>query len=46
MNRFFTKTFVRFFIGFVVIIGIAFGVLIVTSQIPNPADIDNVAAPR
>ena len=42
----FTKTFLRFFVGFVVIIGVAFGVLVVTSQIQNPADIDNVAAPR
>jgi hypothetical protein len=40
----FTKTFLRFFIGFVVIIGVAFGVLIVTAQIPK--SVDNVAAPR
>lgn len=46
MNRIFTKTFVRFFVGFVVIIGAAFGVLIVSSQIPQPVDVDNVAAPR
>ena len=46
MNRFFTKTFIKFFVGFVVIIGVAFGVLIVTAQIPKPVDIDNVAAPR
>lgn len=44
MRPFFTKTFVRFFVGFVVIIGLAFGVLVATSQISQP--IDNVAAPR
>lgn len=44
MERFFTKTFLKFFLGFVAIIAVAFGVLVVTSQV-SP-DIDNVAAPR
>lgn len=41
----FTKTFIRFFIGFVAIIGLAFGVLAISSNVGAP-QIDNVAAPR
>lgn len=44
MERFFTKTFLKFFLGFVAIIAVAFGVLIVTSAVAP--DVDNVAAPR
>jgi hypothetical protein len=45
MDKYFTRTFVRFFVGFVVIIGAAFGVLAVTSSF-NASPIDNLAAPR
>jgi hypothetical protein len=39
MNRFFTPTFFRFFFGFLFIIAIAFGVLLVTaSQMPSPEE--------
>ena len=39
-----TNTFFRFFFGFLAIIGVAFGVLIVTgSQAPK---VDTVAAPK
>ena len=45
MNRFFTKTFFRFFFVFLVIIGIAFGVMLYTaSQVPP--SVDNIALPR
>lgn len=40
----FNKTFIRFFVGFVAIIGVAFGVLVITAQVPK--SIDNVAVPR
>jgi hypothetical protein len=45
MNRFFTKTFFKFFFAFLIIIGIAFGVLVFTAgQTPSP--VDNVALPK
>lgn len=46
MNRYFTKTFVRFFVGFVAIIGVAFGVLAIASSFTVPVEVDNVAAPQ
>ena len=46
MNPYFTKTFIRFFVGFVVIIGVAFGVLSITSALDAPVPIDNLAAPQ
>jgi len=47
-NRFFTKTFTKFFFGFILIIGGAFGVLIVASSVMPSRDggIDNVATPK
>ena len=45
MNRYFTKTFFRFFVGFVAIITIAFGVMLITSNLSAPK-VDNVAHPR
>jgi len=45
MNRYFTKTFFRFFVGFVAIITVAFGVMMLVSNIGAPA-VDNVAHPR
>jgi len=45
-NRFFTKTFTKFFFAFVVIIGGAFGVLIVASTMVPPTAVDSVASPR
>jgi len=45
MNRYFTKTFFRFFVGFVAIVTVAFGVMLVTSSIGAP-QVDNVAHPR
>jgi hypothetical protein len=47
MEQYFTKTFFRFFFGFLVIIAVAFGVLIVTSHLsPSPGTIDNTATPQ
>lgn len=46
MERFFTKTFFRFFTGFVIIISIAFGVLAVTSSQLERHTVDNVATPE
>jgi len=43
--RFFTKTFTRFFFGFLCIIGIAFAVMIVASN-EGPRPVDNVAVPQ
>jgi len=41
----FTKTFLRFFFGFVAIIGLAFGVLLFSnSQFADP--VDNIAQPK
>ena len=45
MNRYFTKTFFRFFIGFVAIVTIAFGVVVMVSNLSVPK-VDNVAHPR
>lgn len=36
MDRLFTKTFVKFFLGFVLIIGGAFGVLVAVSSTVTP----------
>jgi len=44
-NRFFTKTFTKFFVAFILIIGGAFGVLIVASSV-MPQNVDNVASPQ
>ena len=45
MNRYFTKTFFRFFVGFVAIITLAFGMVMVVSNLSVPK-VDNVAHPR
>jgi hypothetical protein len=45
MDRYFTKTFFRFFVGFVAIIAVAFGIVVVVSNI-NVPKVDNVAQPR
>lgn len=45
MSKYFTKTFFRFFFGFLAIIALAFGILITTSQFSTPA-VDNTAAPK
>jgi hypothetical protein len=45
MDRYFTKTFTKFLFGFLTIIAIAFGVIIVSAPyFPEP--VDNVALPR
>ncbi|MDP4020939.1 MAG: hypothetical protein Q8P58_02790 [Candidatus Adlerbacteria bacterium] len=44
MNRYFTKTFFRFFVGFVAIITIAFGIIVIASNLSAP-ETDNIAAP-
>ncbi len=47
MNNYFTKTFFKFFFGFLVIISVAFGVLIGASALsPAPVPVDNIAAPQ
>ncbi len=48
MDRYFTKTFVRFFVAFLVILGMAFGVIILaSSEVPAPTEpVDNVALPQ
>lgn len=46
MKRFFTKTFFRFFFVFLVIIGLAFGVMLYTAAQIGPISVDNVALPR
>jgi dolichol kinase len=46
MDRFFTKTFMRFFVGFVLIIGAAFGVLALANNFEGPSPVDNLAAPK
>jgi len=43
--KFFTKTFTRFFFGFLCIIGLAFAVMLVASN-AAPQPVDNVAVPR
>jgi len=45
MNQLFTKTFVKFFFAFILIIGGAFGVLIAVSSV-TPETVDNVASPK
>lgn len=45
MKRYFTKTFFRFFVGFVAIITVAFGVMLVASNV-GVRQVDNVAHPR
>ena len=45
MQKYFTKTFFRFFFGFLVIIAVAFGILIAVSAF-NPTAIDNIAKPE
>lgn len=45
MNPLFSKTFVRFFIGFVVIISLSFGVLALVSTFTTSPE-ENLAAPR
>jgi hypothetical protein len=45
MKNYFTKTFFRFFFGFLVIIAIAFGVLAAASAV-MPAPVDNLAKPE
>ena len=44
-NRFFTKTFTKFFFAFILIIGGAFGVLVVASSV-MPQNVDNLATPK
>jgi hypothetical protein len=47
MERYFTKAFFKFFFGFLVIIAVAFGVLVVTSHMgPESPTIDNTATPQ
>ncbi|HXK31668.1 MAG TPA: hypothetical protein VJZ94_02985 [Candidatus Paceibacterota bacterium] len=47
MDRFFTKTFFRFFFGFVVIIAAAFSVMIAASHLgAQDDDLDSVAHPQ
>lgn len=47
MSRYATPTFMKFLIGFLLIISAAFLVVIVTSaQMEEPAAVDNVAQPR
>jgi len=43
-SRYYTKTFRRFFIGFLCIIGLAFAVMLVAANsAPQPSPVDNVA---
>ena len=48
MRRYFTKTFWHFFFGFLAILVVAFGVLLVDAlhQAPPVAPVDNVALPQ
>ena len=48
MDKFFTKTFFKFFFAFLFIIGAAFGVLIyaASKEPPQVAPVDNVALPQ
>jgi hypothetical protein len=43
MNKYFTKTFFKFFFGFLVIIAIAFGILVGASAF-STSSVDNSAA--
>lgn len=45
-QRFFTKTFTKFFFAFVIIVGAAFGLLITVAAIYPPSPVDSVAQPR
>ena len=45
MDHYFTKTFFKFLFGFLVIIGVAFGILIGASSF-MPKSVDNIAHPR
>lgn len=45
MERYFTKTFFKFFLGFLVIIGVAFGILIGASYVA-PVPVDTIAHPK
>ena len=42
----FNKTFYHFFFGFVIIIGLAFVVLLITGAQQPPNPVDNVALPQ
>ncbi len=48
MNRYFTKTFYRFFFGFLVILGVAFGVMAFTASLApaQPAGVDTAPHPQ
>jgi hypothetical protein len=47
MNRYFTETFYRFFLGFVAIIAVAFGIMLGASAFsPEPPNVDNIAHPE
>ncbi len=46
MDRYFTKTFYKFFFGFVVIITLAVGVLMTANVYLAPEGVDNVASPQ
>jgi hypothetical protein len=48
MERYFTKTFYRFFFTFIIILMVAFGVMIVVGNAMPvvPHGIDNTAAPK
>jgi len=45
MNRYFTKTFYRFFLGFLAILAIAFGVMALTASVAS-SPVDTVAHPQ
>ena len=45
MNRYFTKTFYKFFFGFLVILAVAFGVMALTASV-TPSPVDTVAHPQ
>lgn len=46
-SRFFTPTFTKFFFGFLFIIGIAFAVMLVATNLSAPAaPVDNIATPQ
>lgn len=46
MNRFFTTTFFKFFFAFLIIIGVAFGVLVFSAGQQAPQPVDNIAVPK
>lgn len=45
MNQYFTKTFFKFLLGFLAIIGVSFGVIVGTAQWRTIHPLDNVAVP-